>query len=94
MTKLTRRHLLYQSSMGAAAVGMLPMAARLVPVAPPPAIVPEVAAEAEVPAAALSESMVAFIHTAAPDELTLLVGTREIIVRDAALIARLVQAAL
>ena len=94
MAKLTRRHLLYQSSMGAAAVGMMPVAARLVTVAPPPAAVPEAVAEAEAPAAMVSEPLVAFIHTAAPGELTLLVGTREIIVRDAALIARLVQAAL
>ena len=94
MAKLTRRHLLYQSSMGAVAVGMLPVAARFVPVVPSPAVVPEVVAEAEAPAAALSEPLVAFIHTAAPGELTLMVGTREIIVRDAALIARLVQAAL
>jgi hypothetical protein len=93
MAKLTRRLLLYQSSVGAAAVGILPVAARFVAVAPPPAVVPEVAAEAEAPAAILSEPLVAYIHTAAPDELTLMVGTREIIVRDAALIARLVQAA-
>ena len=93
MAKLTRRHLLYQSSMGAAAVGMLPVAARFVAVAPS-AAVPEVAAEAEAPVAVLSEPLVAFIHTAVPNELTLMVGTREIIVRDAALIARLVQAAL
>ncbi|MGI8915455.1 MAG: twin-arginine translocation signal domain-containing protein [Chloroflexota bacterium] len=94
MAKLTRRHLLYQSSMGAAAVGILPVASRLAVVAPPPAAVPEAVAEAEVPATTLAAPLVAYLHTAAPGELTLLMGTREIVVRDAALIARLIKAAL
>lgn len=94
IARLTRRHLLYQSSVGAAAVGILPAAARLGAVAPPAVAAPQAVTEAEAPAAALSEPIVAYIHTATPEALTLLVGTREIVVHDAALIARLVEAAL
>ena len=92
MARLTRRRLLYQTSIGAAAVGMLPAAARLTAVEAPAAALPQTAAEAEVPAATLSEPLVAYLHPAAQGALTLLVGTREIVVRDAELVARLIKA--
>ena len=92
LARLTRRRMLYQTSLGAAAAGMLPVAARLAAVEPQAAAIPA-AAEAEAPAAAtLTEPLVAYLHPTAQGALSLLVGSREIVVRDAELIARLVKA--
>ena len=89
MAKLTRRRLLYQTSLGAAAVGVLPAASRLAAIESPAA---SEAAAVEAPASALAEPLVAYIHTADQGALTLLVGTRELVVRDAELISRLIKA--
>lgn len=87
MDRLTRRRFLRNTSVGAAAVGLLPAASGLVAAEQSPAA-SEVAQEAP----ALTENLVALIHTAAQGELTLFVGTREIVVRDTELIARLARA--
>lgn len=87
MAQLTRRRFLRNTSVGAAAVGLLPAAASLGAVEQSPEV-----SEVEQAAPALSEHLVAFIHTAAQGEVSLFVGTREIVVRDAELIARLVKA--
>ena len=88
MANLTRRNFLWQTSAGAAAVGVLAVA--------PSAIsrpnLPDVPAP-RVASAALSEPLVAFVRAAAAGEIALQVGTREIIVRDAELVERLFNAA-
>jgi len=92
MARVNRRRFLWQTSAGAAAVGLLPAATRLAAVEPAPAAAPQVAAEAELPAVTLSEPLVAVIRNAAHGEVALLVGTKEIIVKDAELVAHLVRA--
>ena len=87
MERFSRRRFLRTTSVGAAAVGLLPAATGLVAAEESPT-----ATEVEQEAPALSEHLVAVIHTAAQGQVTLFVGTREIVVRDAELIARLVRA--
>jgi hypothetical protein len=88
MANLTRRSFLWQTSAGAAAVGVLAVA---------PSVIsrpnlPDVPAP-RVTSAALSEPFVALVRNAAAGEIAVQVGTREIIVRDAELVARLLAAA-
>lgn len=90
MSPVTRRGFLWQTSAGAAAVALLPAATTLGPVEPAPAT--WAVAEAEVPAAALSEPLVAIVRNAAQGEVALLTGTREVLIRDAELVSRLVKA--
>jgi hypothetical protein len=88
MAKLTRRDLIKQTSAGAAALGAL--------VAVPGLAGAHGAPEAH--AAALSAAdrngpLVAYLRDVAVGEIGLLVGTREIIVRDRELVQRLLKAA-
>ena len=88
MAKLTRRDLIKQTSAGAAALGAL-------------AAVPGLAGAQgapEAPAAGLALTdgngpLVAYLRDVAVGEIGLLVGTREIIVRDRELVQRLLRAA-
>jgi hypothetical protein len=88
MAKLTRRDLIKQTSAGAAALGAL-------------AAVPGLAGAQGAPeahAAGLSAAdcngpVVAYLRDVAAGEIGLLVGTREIIVRDRELVQRLLRAA-
>ena len=88
MAKLTRRDLIKQMSAGAAALGAL-------------AAVPGLAGAQGAPeahAAGLSSTdrdgpVVAYVRDVAAGEIGLLVGTREIIVRDRELVQRLLKAA-
>ncbi|HKC73630.1 MAG TPA: twin-arginine translocation signal domain-containing protein [Chloroflexota bacterium] len=88
MAKLTRRDLIKQTSAGAAALGAL-------------AAVPGLAGAQGAPqahAAGLSAAdrngpLVAYLRDEAVGEIGLLVGTREIIVRDRELVQRLLTAA-
>ena len=88
MAKLTRRDLIKQTSAGAAALGAL-------------AAVPGLAGAQGAPeahAAGLSAAdrngpLVAYLRDVAVGEIGLLVGTREIIVRDPDLVQRLLKAA-
>jgi len=87
MAKLTRRGFIKQTSVGAASLGVL-------------AAVPSVAlashghhgAEMALTKAELAEPMVAHVRNAATGEIAILVGTREIIIHDRAIVARLVKA--
>ena len=88
MANVTRRSFLWQTSVGAAAAGVVATAPSLfgrndVPSVPVP----------QFSAAALSEPLVAYVRNAATGEVALLLGTREIIVRDAELVRRLLKAA-
>jgi hypothetical protein len=87
---VSRRRFLWQSSAGAAAVGLLPAATRLAPVAPAPAAAE--APQAEAAAVTLSEPLVAVVRNAAQGEIALLSGTREVVIHDLELVARLVRA--
>lgn len=87
MAKVTRRGFIAKSSAGAAAVGAL-------------AVAPGLAAAHAAPKAPLAggsvllnEALVAHVRDAASGEIAILVGDREVIVRDRELVARLVQAA-
>lgn len=88
MTPLTRRDVLKKTSAGAATLGALIVAPGLVSA--------DVAAAGRATThATLSEHepLVAYVRDASAGELTLFVGTREIVVRDPKLVMRLVQAA-
>lgn len=87
MATLTRRGLLKQTSLGAAAAGALLAvpaltSAQAAPVAPVARTLPT-----------LNEPLAAFVRDAASGEITLLIGTREFTVHDPELLRRLVQAA-
>jgi len=88
MAKLTRRGLIRQTSVGAAAIGT--------GIAVPGFASAHAAAASHAPREAMpgpSEPLAAYVHDPARGELALLVGSREIVVRDPELVRRLVQAA-
>jgi len=88
MATLTRRDLIKQTSAGAAALGAL--------AAVPGLVGAQGAPEAHATALAVadhSEPLVAYLRDVAVGEIGLLVGTREIIVRDRELAQRLLRAA-
>ena len=80
-----RRRFITQTSIAAAAALAIVPALSHVQLAPSGPAAP-------VPAPALAEPLTAFVRDAQTGEIALFVGTREVIVRDAALVARLVQA--
>ena len=88
MAKLTRRGFIKKTSAGAATLGAL--------VAVPGLAEVETAPEAHAagrPAAGQHEPLIAHVRNRATGEIALLVGTREIVIRDRALVMRLVKAA-
>jgi hypothetical protein len=89
MADLTRRGFIKQTSAGAAALGALSAVPRLA-IAPISSELPE----ADLPAAALPGPLVAHVRDVATGEIALLHGTKEIIIHDHALVAKLVKAVL
>ena len=87
MAKLTRRGFFKQTTASVATIGALTVLPGLA--ADPEA--PEVAAT-DLSAAALSEPMIAHVRDFASGEISLLVGTQEIIYRDPELVMRLLRA--
>ena len=88
MAKLTRRDLIKQTSAGAAALGALAAVPGLAAVQGAPE------AHAAGPSVADRDGpLVAYLRDVAVGEIGLLVGTREIIVRDRELVQRLLKAA-
>jgi hypothetical protein len=88
MAKLTRRDLIKQTSAGAAALGAL--------AAVPGLVGAQGAPEAQAAGLAVADRsgpLVAYLRDVAVGEIGLLVGTREIIVRDRELAQRLLRAA-
>jgi hypothetical protein len=88
MAKLTRRDLIKQTSAGAAALGAL--------AAVPGLAGAQGAPEAHAAGPAVADGngpVVAYLRDVAAGEIGLLVGTREIIVRDRELVQRLLKAA-
>ena len=88
MKDLNRRLFLKQTSVGAAALGLLSSLPAL-------AAIPNLpqATRPEVPAAAFSGPMIAHVSDLATGEVALLQGAREIIFHDPQLVARLIKAA-
>ena len=87
MAKLTRQALLKQTAAGAATIGALAAVPGLI-TAHATALT-EAGSAAEAP----RRAMVAYVRDTTKEELTVLVGTREITVRDRALVRRLAKAA-
>lgn len=90
MATLTRRGFIKQSSLGAAALGAL-VAAPGLDISSAGTAGAEVAATG-LPAAEVTGPLVAHVRDIASGEISVLVDTREFIVRDPALVARLVRA--
>ena len=86
MADASRRTFLVAAGAGAAAVGI----AAVSPTAAAAATDKDTAKPAELPS---GEALVAYVSNAKTGELTLMVGEREVIVHDSALVARLVRAA-
>ena len=87
MAKLTRRGFFKQTTASVATIGALTVLPGLA--ADPEA--PEVVAT-DLSAATLSEPMIAHVRDLASGEISLLVGTQEIIYRDPELVMRLLRA--
>jgi hypothetical protein len=99
MPGISRRTLLKQTSAGAAALGALFAAPRVIGSEPHAvASSPAAGGSAAVAAAAgtslrgSSEPVVAYIRDSASGEIAIFSGTREIVLHDAALVSRLLQA--
>jgi hypothetical protein len=85
MTYANRRTFIAQTSVAAAAaLAIVPRLTRLQLAANPPTL--------PVSASTITEPFAAYVRDAASGEISILIGTREVIVRDANLVARLIQA--
>ena len=87
MAKLTRRGFLGQTSVGVATIGMLTTVPGLAAVSDASEVV-----ETDLSTVALSEPLLAHVSDLATGEISLLVGTQEIIYRDPELVMRLLKA--
>jgi hypothetical protein len=87
MAKLSRRGFIKRTSLGAAAAGALAAAPSL----GAGTVGTEIAAT-DLAAADLAGPLVAHVSDVASGELSVLAGTREVVIRDPELIARLVRA--
>jgi len=89
MENLTRRLFFKQASLGVATTGILAVAA---PLAANSAELPQAATVAELSStAALPENMIAHVRNVATGEVSLMVGTQEIVYHDPELVARLLR---
>ena len=93
MAKLTRRGFIGQTTASVATIGVLASVPTLV-AAPEMTEVVADTTEAELSATTFSESIVAHISDLASGELTIMSGTKEIVLRDADLVMRLLKAVL
>ncbi|MBV8054357.1 MAG: twin-arginine translocation signal domain-containing protein [Deltaproteobacteria bacterium] len=87
MTKVTRRSFLKQTSVSAATLSLLPAIPALAAISRSP--------EATLPLlpAASTSPMIAHVNDVGTGKITLLVGAREVVFHDRALVARLIKAA-
>ena len=88
MAKLTRRGFFKHTSVSVATLGML---AAVSPLAAVPEAAPEVPT-AELTAASFAEPLVAHVSDLASGEVSIMVGTREVIYRDPEFVMRLLRA--
>ena len=89
MAKVTRRGFILKTSMGVAAMGLFAAAPTL---AAEPEATDATMTELSTSAAALSTPLIAHVSDLATGEISLLVGTQEIIYRDPELVLRLLRA--
>lgn len=87
MTKLTRRSLIQQTPVAAATLSLLPAMPALAGIRRSAN-----AAAPQLSPAASTGSMVVHVNNLATGEMTLLVGTREIVLRDPRIVAHLIEA--
>ena len=92
MAKLTRRGFIGQTTASVATIGVLATVPTLVAAPEMTEIIATDTTEAELSATTFSESIVAHISDLASGELTIMSGSREIILRDADLVMRLLKA--
>ncbi len=88
MDKITRRGLIKQASVGAATVGTLMAVPGL-----SKAYASTALESADQKTASMQGSLVAHVRNVSTGEIALLVGTREIVIRDPDLVKRLLKAA-
>lgn len=89
MAKVSRRGFIMKTSMGVATMGLFAAAPTL---ATEPEATDAAVTELSTSAAAISEPLIAHVSNLATGEISLLVGTQEIIYRDPELVLRLLRA--
>lgn len=92
MAKLTRRDFIGQTTASVATIGVLAAVPTLAAAPEMTDVVASDAAAAELSATTFSEAVVAHVSNLASGEITIMSGTKEIIVRDAELVMRLLKA--
>jgi len=91
LAKLTRRGFIGQTTASVATIGVLATVPTLVAAPEMTDIVASDTAAAELSATTFSESVVAHVSNLASGEVTIMSGTKEIILRDADLVMRLLK---
>ena len=94
MAKLTRRGFIGQTTASIATIGVLATVPTLVAAPEMTEVVATDSTEAELSATTFSESIVAHISDLAAGEVTIMSGSKEIVLRDADLVMRLLKAIL
>ena len=92
MAKLTRRGFIGQTTAGVATIGVLAAIPTLAAAPEMTDVVASDTAAAELSATTFSESVVAHVSDLASGEVTIMSGTKEIVLRDADLVMRLLKA--
>jgi hypothetical protein len=92
MAKLTRRDFIGQTTASVATIGVLAAVPTLAAAPEMTDVVASDAAAAELSATTFSEAVVAHVSNLASGEITIMSGTKEIIVRDTELVMRLLKA--
>ena len=92
MAKLTRRGFIGQTTASVATIGVLAAIPTLAAAPEMTDVVASDSAAAELSATTFSESVVAHVSDLASGEVTIMSGTKEIVLRDADLVMRLLKA--
>jgi len=92
MAKLTRRDFIGQTTASVATIGVLAAVPTLAAAPEMTDVVASDATAVELPATTFSEAVVAHVSNLASGEITIMSGTKEIIVRDTELVMRLLKA--
>ncbi len=86
MTQVNRRSFIWQTSAGAAAVALAATATTR------PVQTPAISS-VELSTPTITEPIAAYVRNVAAGEIAIFIGTREVVIRDAALVRQLLQAA-
>ncbi len=92
MAKLTRRGFIGQTTASVATIGILATVPTLAATPEMTDAVTSDAAAAELSSASFAEPLVAHVSDLASGEVTIMVGTREVLLRDTDLVMRLLKA--